>query len=365
MTEQTNAHRQLGTQPKVEGALLVGSVNLDSAETVFRAASWACGTDLMSMPDGETGERFHWILFQGAVFDLTDGLERLGPEPIDLAGFDVRPFGVNEGVDPASIVFPELGYAEAALHSHRIFQHLRDDGIIPSHVRFQVSLPTPVATVFTFAAPQFRAALEGPYEAALLRELDAIRAAIPAADLAIQWDMAVEFALIEGANIGGSGPATAWFGDAFEGAVERATRLGAAVPEGVLLGYHLCYGDVGEKHFVEPSDTGNLVKVANAIFSASQRAVDYVHMPVPIERSDDAYFQPLADLKLPEHGKLYLGLIHREDGLDGALKRVAAAGKFAPAFGVATECGMGRSPRESVEPLLALHHQVVKAAQQL
>lgn len=351
--------------PKVEGALLVGSVNLASAETVFRAASWACGTDLDSLPDGETGERFHWILFQGAVFDLTDGLERLGPEPIDLAGFDVRPFGVEEGVDPASIVFPELGYAEAALHSYKFFEHLRDSGVIPSQVRFQVSLPTPVATVFTFAAPQFRAALEGPYQAALLRELAAITAAIPAADLAVQWDMAVEFALIEGANLGASGPATAWFGDAFEGAVERAARLGGAVPEGVLLGYHLCYGDVGEKHFVEPTDSGNLVKVANAVFAASSRQVDYVHMPVPIERSDDAYFASLAGLRLPEGSKLYLGLIHREDGLEGALKRVAAAGKVAPAFGVATECGMGRSPRESIEPLLALHHDVIKAAQQL
>lgn len=358
MSERTN-----DACPEVEGALLVGSVNLDSAEMVFRAASWACGTDLASMPDGETGERFHWILFQGAVFDLTDGLARLGPKPIELAGFDVRPFGVEAGVAPTSIVFPELGYAEAAQRSYRIFEHLRDGGVIPSSVRFQVSLPTPVATVFTFVAPEFRAALEKPYEDAILRELDAITSAIPAADLTIQWDMAVEFALIEGANVGGAGPAKAWFGDAFEGAVERAVRLGAAVPPGAMLGYHLCYGDVGEQHFVEPTDSGNLVRVANALFAATARPIDYVHMPVPIERSDDEYFEPLAGLKLPEASKLYLGLIHREDGLEGALKRVAAAGRFAPAFGVATECGMGRSPRESIEPLLALHHQLIKAAQ--
>src|SRR5690554_507907 len=102
------------TTPEVKGAHLVGSVNLDTAETVFRAAAWNCGSDLHAMPDGETGERFHWILFQGARFDLTHGISRVGPSRIELAGFDVRPFEMDEGVDPSSIEFPALGYAEAA-----------------------------------------------------------------------------------------------------------------------------------------------------------------------------------------------------------------------------------------------------------
>lgn len=352
--------------PEVSGAHLVGSVNLDTAETVFRAAAWNCGSELHAMPDGETGERFHWILFQGARFDLTPGLSRLGPQPIELAGFDVRPFGIDEGVDPASIEFPALGYAEAAAHSYALFRTLKaESGVIPQHVRFQVSLPTPVATVNTFVRPEDRAAVEVAYERAMLRELQQILATIPHDQLTIQWDMAVEFALLEEVVMPGSGPMKAWFEPTFEGLVQRAARLGAAVPAGVNLGYHLCYGDVAEKHFKEPKDAANLTRVANALFESVGRRVDFLHMPVPIERDDADYFAPLKDLRLPEGTKLYLGLLHREDGVEGAVRRMKAAGTAVPAFGVATECGMGRGPRDSMEPLLKLHSQAVKAAEQL
>jgi methionine synthase II (cobalamin-independent) len=350
----------------VAGAHLVGSVNLDTAETVFRAAAWNCGSELHSLPDGETGERFHWILFQGARFDLTPGISRLGPQPIELAGFDVRPFGIDEGVDPATIEFPALGYAEAAKHSYAIFKALKaESGVIPEHVRFQVSLPTPVATVTTFVRPEDRAALEGPYERAVLRELAEITAAIPHDQLTIQWDMALEFALLEEVTLPGFGPMRTWFDDPFEGLVSRAAHLGDEVPADVNVGYHLCYGDVAEKHFMEPKDATNLTRVANALFERVKRHVDFVHMPVPIERDDTAYFAPLKDLHLPEGTKLYLGLLHREDGVEGAKRRIKAAASAVPAFGVATECGMGRSPRESIEPLLKLHSQAVKAAQEL
>ncbi|MFA5552307.1 MAG: hypothetical protein WDA03_11915 [Trueperaceae bacterium] len=351
--------------PEVSGAHLVGSVNLGTAETVFRAAAWNCGSELHAMPDGETGERFHWILFQGARFDLTPGLSRLGPQPIELAGFDVRPFGIDEGVDPGSIEFPALGYAEAAEHSYALFKTLKAEGVIPEHVRFQVSLPTPVATITTFVRPEDRAALEGPYERAMLRELQQITASIPHDQLTIQWDMALEFALLEEVVMPGFGAMRTWFDEPFEGLVARAARLGDAVPAGVSLGYHLCYGDVAEKHFKEPKDAATLTRVANALTAGVQRPVDFVHMPVPIERDDPEYFAPLKELRLPADTKLYLGLLHREDGVEGAARRIKAAGTAVPAFGVATECGMGRSPRDSMEPLLKLHSQAVKAAEQL
>ena len=36
--------------------------------------------------------------------------------------------------------------------------------------------------------------------------------------------------------------------------VERLVRLGHRVPTDIELGYHLCYGDAGHQHFVEPED---------------------------------------------------------------------------------------------------------------
>jgi hypothetical protein len=87
-----------------------------------------------------------------------------------------------------------------------------------------------------------------------------------------------------------------------------------------------------------------------------------VHLPVPIERDDAAYFAPLADLGLPEGTELYLGLVHHEDGVDGALRRIDAASTAVTRFGVATECGFGRGPAERTVPLLDLHRDVLEAA---
>jgi methionine synthase II (cobalamin-independent) len=137
----------------------------------------------------------------------------------------------------------------------------------------------------------------------------------------------------------------------------RMQRLGAAVPAGVELGVHLCYGDFAAKHFNEPKDMGAMVAVANAMAKAVTRRIDYIHMPVPIARTDDAYFAPLRDLKFSN--EVYLGVVHAADGADGARKRIAAATKFSPKFGIACECGIARARKpELVLRVLQIHAEV-------
>jgi hypothetical protein len=133
------------------------------------------------------------------------------------------------------------------------------------------------------------------------------------------------------------------------------------VPEGVDLGYHLCYGDVEEAHFVQPTDAGYLATFTSRLLETSPRTVNWVHLPVPIERDDEEYFAPLAGVELPEGTELYLGLIHHEDGVEGALRRAQAAATAQPHFGVATECGFGRGPSERTGPLLDLHAAIADA----
>jgi hypothetical protein len=81
-------------------------------------------------------------------------------------------------------------------------------------------------------------------------------------------------------------------------------------------------------------------------------------MPVPQNRSDDAYFAPLARLKLRPETEFFLGLVHDTDGIDGALKRVRAAQKVAPRFGIGTECGLAMRSAENVTMLLRLQAEV-------
>jgi hypothetical protein len=100
--------------------------------------------------------------------------------------------------------------------------------------------------------------------------------------------------------------------------------------------------------------------MANAAHTEVTRPIDYYHMPVPRTRDDAAYFAPLQDLASGE-AKLYLGLIHHTDGRAGSLRRVATARQYVSGFGVATECGLSRRPKETIPDLLRVHREVAAA----
>ena len=99
------------------------------------------------------------------------------------------------------------------------------------------------------------------------------------------------------------------------------------------------------------------VEIATESVRVIDRTVDFVHIPVPRDRADDAYFEPLS--KWPENaGKLYLGLIHITGGIETSKKLLATAKKHMDNFGVATECGFGRRPKESLPELMKIHREI-------
>lgn len=168
------------------GVHLVGSVPLGSAEEVFQRTAGALGDRLRRMPDGETGPRSDWILWQYPVFSSRPQFE-IGPPGDD--GYRTLPkLRLKPGVRADAVAFGSLGYAETAIASYRAFARLKRDGLIPGHVRFQLSLPTPLAPICAFVAADDQAALEPVYEARILEEVARIVATIPAEQLAIQWD---------------------------------------------------------------------------------------------------------------------------------------------------------------------------------
>ena len=57
---------------------------------------------------------------------------------------------------------------------------------------------------------------------------------------------------------------------------------------------------------------------------------------------------------------LYLGVVHLADGAEGARSRIALAGEVVPRFGLATDCGWGRRPAETVQNLLDLHARILE-----
>ncbi len=337
----------------VRGAHLVGSLTYPDAESAMIAAAENLGGLLRRIPDGEPGDRFHWIMFQPDVLARAEGIERVGDEPFMIGHLDGRPLRIADGVDAADIRLPELGYARAAAESYEVFTRLRAEGVIAPGTRVQVALPTPTAVIGAFFTGEDRQAIEPVYRDLVYRELDGVLAAVPHHDLAIQWDCAVEFAVIETHAYPG-GSTRWWTGDVWEGLMARAADAIDRVPTDVEVGVHLCYGDVGERHFVEPRDAANLTHFANELTDATTRPITWIHLPVPIERDDDAYFAPLEELAIGD-AELYLGLVHREDGVAGAARRIEAAGRHVEEFGVATECGIGRAPQDATADIFRTH----------
>ncbi|GAB7356485.1 hypothetical protein MBLNU459_g7245t1 [Dothideomycetes sp. NU459] len=333
------------------GVHLVGSIPVATAEQVFTKCAKVLAGRLRRIPDGEPGHRNQFIWFQRERF------EKHAPGiVIDFSKWGVGDADIELSEAEAQKVIdatPEFdtGYDEGAIESYPIFKRLRDEGVISPHTRFQVTLPTPINFVGGHTKPAYRKALEPFYERALLRASSNIQAAIPLKDLAIQWDVAVDVALMEGVPF-----LTPWFAPVFDGVVERIVRLANTVPVEVELGFHLCYGDVDHKHFVEPKDLGLLTRLMIAIVDGVKRPITWFHVPVPKDRDDEAYFAPLADpafTSVRGDIELYLGLVHAWD-LEGTKKRIATAKKVVDSFGVANECGMGRTPPTDVDSNLEI-----------
>ena len=330
---------------------LVGSIPLETAAVVFDAVSETLGPLLERVPDGETGKRANWIGWQREVFARQKVFEPSADRERDYQLHP--PFRFKPGTGSAALNLGDLGFAREAIESYGMFERVKADGGFLSDCRFQVCLPTPFAPVYSFVAYRDQGAVEPHYEARMLEELEAICAAIPHDELALQWDVATEMSIFERLY------EVPFLGDGADaGLVERLARLGEAVPAGVALGYHLCYGDMDHRHWKEPEDTGVLVGVANMISAAVGRPIDWFHLPVPRDRDDVAYFAPLADLALRPETRLFLGLVHWTDGVDGASRRIFSAGRVIGGFGIGTECGLGRRDPDTIKGLLRLHAEV-------
>jgi len=312
----------------------VGSIALDSVEEVFRTLGTTLGSRLRRVPDGEPGGRRLWISWQYPLLRAQPFL-KVESAPNQTTGF--LPLALAENVQASEVRFGELGYAREARASYQDFLAAWNRGELPKKARFQVSLPTPFAVIYPFCAAKDEAVIESAYEKAMLREVEMICRAIPHDDLCIQWDVCIEMVLWDGRLTYMHNP----FADLPTEIMKRMKRLAAAIPNDVEMGFHLCYGDWDAKHFIEPLDAAKLVEVANALASSVARPITYIHMPVPVDRADDAYFEPLNRLRLSPETELYLGVVHN-DGIEATKKRIATAAKYVSDFGIATECGIAR-----------------------
>ncbi len=317
--------------------LLVGSIPLRPASRVFETVAAYLGALAPRIPDGE---QIGWIhaarrtIEANPALELHRNLKHNGRESVEVPFFRLK-----QGMTARDLKLGPYGYASNAIDSYRQFRELRHAGKIPARARFQATLPGPGTSVFYVAlSPKELLPIA---RAALLREVVQMTAAIPAKDLALQLDIAMEAEHEEWLRRPGAfdTPVHEGFHWTQEQMAESVAWLANRVPPEVELGFHICsiwhhYPDAGQ-------DNAVLVDTANAISRRVTRPVSYFHIPLIPEHEESDYAE-LKRLDLRPGTKLYLGLLNFSDGMEGARSRIAMARTVVPDFGIAWYCGLGR-----------------------
>lgn len=350
-----------GTSGRVHSdLLLVGSLPAESTEAALRGAGRWFGDLVATLPDGETGDRAGWVTFEREHLarphpDIETVQDTHSPSGLPRHPHETPVFRVRPGV--TQLRWDSWPRIDAAIESYQTFRKLREEGAIPSHVRFQLGLPFPVSALNAF---KFDFASDFPivgaaYEDLVARELRRLTAAIPPEDLAVQWDMAYEVQDLERVI-----PWTT--GDAWSRFAGPVRRLAPLVPEPALVGYHFCYGTFPEWPMFEARDMDLVVRMANEAIQHSGRTVDWVHLAGPrnLRSQERAFFRPLTDLE-PHGARVFLGLAQQLDGDVGLRMRRDTAAGYLGEFGLSNYCGFGRQPGEDGEETMREHSRSVRA----
>lgn len=347
--------------------LLTGSVPRRPASEVFAIAGRYLGHALRRVPDGEQNG---WTVAAWATFAENPVLEPGRLVPMTDAGspfHDMRAqyYRLRDGRRAEELRLEPFGVAATALDSYRQLQEHTQHGRFRPGIRFQVTIPSPA----TIGGP-----LELPHdvvlpavEAAMLAEVREVARSIPAQELAIQFDLAAELELEEARRRPDAFDAPfcdvineTWGAWTAETLAASVARVADAVPAEAELGFHLC----GLWH-IDPRG-GQDMRVhrdfANLLAERVHRPISYVHV-ASIPEHGAADYAVLSELRLSPDTELYLGLIHRGDGVAGARRRIEAARTVRDGFGVAHFCGLG--PMFGVTPdrldeVLELHREVAE-----
>jgi hypothetical protein len=136
----------------------------------------------------------------------------------------------------------------------------------------------------------------------MFADLGRLLAAIPHSEVAVQWDVAVEFGVLEEVFAPGGA-------QAFDAITVGLARCVDQVPAEIPVGLHLCYGDYGHQHFKQPQSLALQVRVLDAVIAAAGRAVSSVSFTVPQYQREESYFAPLAGLAADPDTELNFALV--------------------------------------------------------
>ena len=340
LSQEGKASKSAARHTKPSEVLVLGGNPFTSTKAFFTATATTLTQQLHRIPDGES-----YLLPLAKIMKSQE-------QGASTADRGVRSFTLND-VKP-------LGYDDRAIASYETFRSLKDAGIIPPSVRFQILLPSPLSMVtLSVQNDEVRAQIEKLYETQLHQTLHLIQRGIPASDLAIQWDLLAEVAVFEWER-NQDGRSNERHSSSKEAEVfDPLIRLASAVDPAVEMGFRLCFGNSEHIRFEPPADIASLfgvaIQVANSLVQNIEQShhVEYIHIPVPKEKVDEEYFKIMGDLALGDT-QLFLGVVYAGDEA-GTRKRLEAVQAVYPNIaGVGIESGMDRMSQEDFGDVLEI-----------
>lgn len=322
-------------------AHLVGSIPADDAGDAMRLALTHLGPQLRSLPDGETGERHHWIIH------IIDGLRRHPDLELktdgDWSDYDKTPvFRVRRGhtLRAASLDF---GHVAAFEQSWPTFTRLRAEHGSAS-LAFQAGVPGDFDMALFTLGPLGAFRHRAVFRQATLREIREIFRR-GGRDVVFQIEVPAELAFVARMPAPLQRVMASFL-------ARGVVRLAREAPEGARFGIHLCLGDMNHRALSNMTDATPVVLLANAILKAwpAGRPLEYIHAPFAAAekapRTDAAWYAPLTRLKLPRTIRFVAGFVHEDQDLEEQRQlRALIERNVGREVDVSTSCGLGRRTR--------------------
>ncbi len=215
------------------------------------------------------------------------------------------------------------------------------------------------SVIWLYLVDALHAPIDPIYNAAVKREIDKIAASIPHDELAIQFDVAsAVFARLERNQASSYGRTKAGDAGDLQQHPDRSRQPRAGRHRSAVSTSATATSTTSTWSSRPTWATWSSSPIASA--REIERPIQLIHMPVPRNRADDAYFEPLRRLELRPETELCLGLVHHTDGVEGTKRRLATARKYVADFSVGTECGFGRRDPRTIPELLRIHAQVAE-----
>jgi hypothetical protein len=327
---------------------MIGSYPAETTTEAMNEMLELAGPCLVTLPDGETGERRNWIAVVIENLRTHPDLEvrREG----DFSDYGkLLNFRVRRGhrLRGESLHF---GYPEVHAAARPVFDTVRKAHSL-TDLTFQIGMPTGLGMSMFSMGPQGPLLHRRAFTEAIAREITRIRTDA-GDDVLIQLEMPAELAFVAMSPAPLRAAVAAWL-------ARTVAALVRLTPEGTSFGLHLCMGDLAHTALFRMRDAGPVVVLLNALAARwpSGHRLELVHAPlaagVEPPPLDPAFYARLSALRLPEHTRFVAGLLHEGRTADELRSAVAAVeDALGRPVDLAASCGLGRRDRETARSIL-------------